>query len=86
MNVSHVSYPFYMGVIVEVSSQMFYKQKTTHSCMGFDKSPILIPQLLFVIESQLGNSASTELIEFLCISATATMHRKTMGIEVEDVR
>lgn len=54
--------------------------------MVFDKFPILILQLLFVIERRLSNSASTGLIEFLCISARAAMYGKPMDIEFEDVR
>lgn len=54
--------------------------------MVFDKFPILILQLLFVIERRLSNSASTGLIEFLCISARAAMYGKPMDIELEDVR
>jgi hypothetical protein len=54
--------------------------------MVFDKSPILILQLLFVIESKLSSSARTDLTEILCISAVAAMYGKTMGDVVEDVR
>lgn len=53
---------------------------------GIWQVPILILQLLFVIESQLSNSASTGLIAFLCISATAAMYGETMGIELEHVK